>query len=121
MVAMGGGPELPSRSGSKEKELVLCALPWPQELCERGMKELREAFDDVEVKYFQVKYDDGKSEMDAPEGKTTVPMYTCSRSHFRKDAGRKATGSRVANGSTPAMLYKLISFHAYHLYARYQT
>jgi hypothetical protein len=68
MVAMGGGPELPSRNAAKEKELVLCALHWPQELCEGGLKALREAFDDVEVKYFQVNWDHGKSEMDAPEG-----------------------------------------------------
>ncbi|CAN9337430.1 unnamed protein product [Alternaria alternata] len=67
MVAMGGGPDIPSRHAEKEKELVLCALPWPQEICEHGMKELREAFDDVEVKYFHAKWEGGKSEVDVPE------------------------------------------------------
>ncbi len=68
MVAMGGGPDIPSRSATKEKELVLCALSWPQEQCERGMQAVREAFEDVEVKYYYVKWDHGKSETDAPEG-----------------------------------------------------
>jgi hypothetical protein len=32
------------------------------------MQAVREAFEDVEVKYYYVKWDHGKSETDAPEG-----------------------------------------------------
>jgi len=62
MVAMGGGPELPSRGTSKEKELVLCTLPWPEERAARGMKALQEAFGDVDVKYYHSVHSNGKSE-----------------------------------------------------------
>jgi hypothetical protein len=71
MVAMGGGPDLPSRGGaSKEKELVLCALPWPEEEAERGIKALKEAFEDVDVKYYHSKFENGKPKLvDVPDGK----------------------------------------------------
>ncbi|KAI1515688.1 SerA Phosphoglycerate dehydrogenase [Pyrenophora tritici-repentis] len=59
---MGGGPELPSRGTPKEKELVLCTLPWPEERAARGIKALKEAFDDVEVKYYHSKYSNGNAE-----------------------------------------------------------
>ena len=70
MVAMGGGPELPSRGTPKEKELVLCTLPWPEERAARGINALKEAFSDVEVKYYHSVYSNGKPEpLDVPEGK----------------------------------------------------
>lgn len=58
MVATGGGADLPSKerkevNGSKQKELVLCALPWPQEGAQRAIKALKDTFDDVDVEYFQ--------------------------------------------------------------------
>lgn len=60
MVAMGGGPDIPSRDrASKEKELVLCTLPWPEEMAARGIQALKEAFDDVEVKYFPSTFENG--------------------------------------------------------------
>ncbi|CAE7202456.1 hypothetical protein CFE70_008444 [Pyrenophora teres f. teres 0-1] len=62
MVAMGGGPELPSQGTPKEKELVLCTLPGPEEEAAGGIKALKEAFDDVEVKYYQSKHSNGKAE-----------------------------------------------------------
>lgn len=70
MVAMGGGPDLPERNGaSKEKELVLCALPWPEEQATHGIKALKEAFDDVKVEYYHSKFENGKAELvDVPEG-----------------------------------------------------
>ncbi|KAI8940264.1 hypothetical protein NX059_003966 [Plenodomus lindquistii] len=57
MVAMGGGADLPLRQsqeadGSKGKELVLCALPWPEEGAQRGIQSLKDAFDDIEVEYY---------------------------------------------------------------------
>jgi hypothetical protein len=77
MVAMGGGPDLPSRGASKEKELVLCALPWPEEQAERGIKALKEAFEDVEVKYYHSKFENGKPALvDVPDGK--FPYEGCS-------------------------------------------
>jgi hypothetical protein len=65
---MGGGPDLPSRDGSKKKEVVLCALPWPEEQAASGIKALKEAFEDVEVAYYHSKYENGKSKVDVPEG-----------------------------------------------------
>jgi hypothetical protein len=71
MVAMGGGPDLPSRDGSsKKKELVLCALPWPEEQAAHGIKALKEAFEDVEVAYYHSKFENGKPELvDVPKGR----------------------------------------------------
>lgn len=79
MVAMGGGPNIPVRgSASKEKELVLCTLPWPEDQASAGIKELKEAFGDVEVKYYHTKYANGKMEpVDVSEGmlrKNTTAM-----------------------------------------------
>lgn len=70
MVAMGGGPDIPVRdSASKEKELVLCTLPWPEEQASAGIQALKEAFGNVEVKYYHTKYANGKMEpVDVPEG-----------------------------------------------------
>ncbi|KAF1944143.1 hypothetical protein EJ02DRAFT_432696 [Clathrospora elynae] len=62
MVAMGGGLDLPSREAENGKELVVCALPWPEEKVESGIKALKEAFRDVEVKYFHTKFANGKVE-----------------------------------------------------------
>jgi hypothetical protein len=73
MVAMGGGPDLPSRDGSKKKELVLCALPWPEEQAANGIKALKEAFEDVDVAYYHSKYENGKPVLvDVPKGKQYV-------------------------------------------------
>ena len=70
MVAMGGGPDIPSRDGaSKEKVLVLCTLPWPEEIAAHGIQALKEAFNDVELRYFHSKFENGKMEpLDVPEG-----------------------------------------------------
>jgi|TARA_R110002003_G_scaffold234_5_gene16937 hypothetical protein len=68
MVAMGGGPEVPSKESGK-KELVLCTLPWPEEGAKKGLDGLKEEFKDVEVKYFHSVFNNGKSEpLDVPEG-----------------------------------------------------
>jgi hypothetical protein len=78
MVAMGGGPDLPSRDGSKKKDVVLCALPWPEEQAANGIKALKEAFEDVEVAYS--KFENGKSELvDVPEGKCIFCVLRSSR------------------------------------------
>jgi hypothetical protein len=70
MVALGGGPDLPSKDMTKGKELVLCTLPVPEEQAEREIKALKEAFNDVEVKYYHTKFDNGKPELvHIPEGK----------------------------------------------------
>lgn len=70
MVAMGGGAELPSRDGSREKELVLCTLPWPEEKAQKGIEALKKAFPDVRVKYYFTKFEDGKAApVDVSEGK----------------------------------------------------
>lgn len=71
MVAMGGGSDLPPRQGNeyKKKELVLCALPWPEEKAESGIQALKDTFDDVEVKYFHTVYNNGTMQaIDIPEG-----------------------------------------------------
>lgn len=70
MVAMGGGPDIPVRDGmSKEKELVLCTLPWPEDQASVGIQELKEAFGNVEVTYYYTKHANGKMEpLDVPEG-----------------------------------------------------
>ncbi|KAH7399289.1 hypothetical protein BKA66DRAFT_160330 [Pyrenochaeta sp. MPI-SDFR-AT-0127] len=68
MVIMGGGSNLPVRDVSKEKELVLCTLPWPEEGAKRGIEELKKEFDNVEVQYFHSKFENGKSfDLDVPE------------------------------------------------------
>lgn len=68
MVAMGGGSDLPIRE-SKGKELVLCALPWPRENAQKGIKELEDIFGDVEVEYFHTVFNNGKMEaLDISEG-----------------------------------------------------
>ncbi|EUC48789.1 hypothetical protein COCMIDRAFT_33859 [Bipolaris oryzae ATCC 44560] len=66
---MGGGPDIPVRAGaSREKELVLCTLPWPEDQASAGTQELKEAFGDVEIKYYHTKYANGKIEpLDVPE------------------------------------------------------
>lgn len=75
MVAMGGGTELPARGGSQEKELVLCVLPWPEENAQKGITELKDAFKDVEVKYFNSKFENGKMKpLDVPEGELIATM-----------------------------------------------
>jgi hypothetical protein len=80
MVAMGGGPDLPSRDGSKKKEVVLCALPWPEEQAANGIKALKEAFEDVEVTYYHSKFENGKSKLvDVPEGKRISCVLRSSR------------------------------------------
>lgn len=73
MIAMGGGTDVPShdlrnRNGPKEKQLVVCALPWPKDGAASGIQALKEAFDDVEVEYFQTNHDNAK-----PTG-TTIPQ-----------------------------------------------
>ncbi|EMD94500.1 hypothetical protein COCC4DRAFT_148497 [Bipolaris maydis ATCC 48331] len=66
---MGGGPDIPVRDGmSKEKELVLCTLPWPEDQASVGIQELKEAFGNVEVTYYYTKHANGKMEpLDVPE------------------------------------------------------
>ncbi|KAF2468192.1 uncharacterized protein BDR25DRAFT_265886 [Lindgomyces ingoldianus] len=55
MVAMGGGPEVPSRGDSKE--LLLCVLPWPQKSSEKMMNEIRDEFPNLDLQYVQEKYE----------------------------------------------------------------
>ncbi|EOA88894.1 uncharacterized protein SETTUDRAFT_148432 [Exserohilum turcica Et28A] len=60
---MGGGPDVPSRDvASKEKDLVLCTLPWPEADASRVIKVLKETFNDVDVEYHFTKYLNGKAE-----------------------------------------------------------
>jgi hypothetical protein len=75
---MGGGPEAPSKESSDKKELVLCALPWPEAMAKKAIDALKEEFKDVEVKYFETKHDSGKEEpTNIPEGKySNLMVYT---------------------------------------------
>lgn len=67
MVIMGGGPDVPSKESSG-KELVLCALPWPQQRAQKGIDGLKEEFKDVDVEYFYTAFDNGKlAVVDIPE------------------------------------------------------
>jgi hypothetical protein len=59
---MGGGPDTPSKESSDKMELVLCALPWPESRTKKAIDALKEEFNDVEVKYFETKHDNGKQE-----------------------------------------------------------
>lgn len=69
MVIMGGGPGLPLRDSSREKELVLCALPWPDEDAKKSIELLKEEFKDVEVEYFYTKAENAKiGAIEIPEG-----------------------------------------------------
>ncbi|KAF2855442.1 hypothetical protein T440DRAFT_463846 [Plenodomus tracheiphilus IPT5] len=78
---MGGGADLPLRerkeaNGSNEKELVLCALPWPEEGARKGVQALKDAFEDVEVEYFQTIHKNGKAEnIEIPEDLLTRASY----------------------------------------------
>ena len=66
---MGGGSDFPTRDASKEKELVLCTLPWPEENAKNGVEELKKEFDNVELHYFYTKFEHGKVQaVDIPEG-----------------------------------------------------
>jgi hypothetical protein len=68
MVIMGGGPDVPSKD-SGEKELVLCALPWPAERINKAVESLKEEFKDVEVKCFNTAHENGNTTtIDIPEG-----------------------------------------------------
>jgi hypothetical protein len=71
---MGGGPDAPSKESSDKKELVLCALPWPEDMVKKAIGALKEEFKDVEVKYFVT----GKEEStNIPEGKySDIWMFT---------------------------------------------
>lgn len=78
---MGGGVDLPSKepkrvNGSKEKELVLCSLPWPEEGARRGIIALKDAFDDIEVEYIQNVHKNGVSES------TTIPKDLLTRASY---------------------------------------
>ncbi|CAO2656731.1 Nn.00g055340.m01.CDS01 [Neocucurbitaria sp. VM-36] len=65
---MGGGEDFPSHDASKEKEIVLCTLPWPEERAKKGIEELKKVFKDVEVHYYHSKSENGKAQaIDAPE------------------------------------------------------
>jgi hypothetical protein len=69
MVAMGGGPDIPSRTASNEKEIVLCALPWPEERAQKGIAELTKTFPNIEVHYVFTRFENGKMHaVDVPEG-----------------------------------------------------
>lgn len=76
MVAMGGGEDFPSRGASKEKEIVLCTLPWPKESANKGIEELKKEFKDVEVHYYHTKSEHGKVQpIDVPEGMSLFLYY----------------------------------------------
>ena len=69
MVAMGGGADLPVREVSKEKELLVCTLTWPEERLKKPIDELKKDLDNIEVRYFQSRFEDGKAyPVDVPEG-----------------------------------------------------
>ncbi len=69
MVAMGGGKDLPTRDAKKEKELVLCTLVFPSEAVKHSIEQLEKEFDNIEVKYYITKFDNGKiSNPVVPEG-----------------------------------------------------
>jgi hypothetical protein len=71
---MGGGPDNPSSNSSGEKELVLCALPWPEAGAKKGIEGLKEEFNDVEVKYFDSTSSKGQGNaLDVPEGTYESP------------------------------------------------
>lgn len=61
---MGGGPEVPSKTGSKGKELVLAVLPWPKEQCKKGIEALEKEFDHLEVQHYYSHFENGKLTVD---------------------------------------------------------
>jgi hypothetical protein len=66
---MGGGPGAPSKESSDKKEIVLCTLPWPEEMAKKAIGALEEEFKDVKVKYFDTRQDNGTGEpTNVPEG-----------------------------------------------------
>jgi hypothetical protein len=79
MVAMGGGPEVPSKTGSKDKELVLAVLPWPAEQCKKGIKELEKEFDNIKVQHYYSHFDNGKVTVDdIPDGTySATDIHAC--------------------------------------------
>ncbi|KAJ4362828.1 hypothetical protein N0V95_001202 [Ascochyta clinopodiicola] len=60
MVAMGGGPEAPSRTASKDKELVLAVLPWPAGQCKTPIEALEKELDHLTVQYYYSRIENGK-------------------------------------------------------------
>ena len=76
MTAMGGGPEVPSKKCSKNKELVLAVLPWPAEQCKKGIEELENEFDHLEVRHYYSHFENGKVTVDdIPEGLPAKASY----------------------------------------------
>jgi hypothetical protein len=68
MVSMGGGPTVPA-SKEKGKVLVTAVLPWPEKVCEKSIRDLKDEFGDVEVQFFHSRYENGKMEgVDVPKG-----------------------------------------------------
>lgn len=76
MVTMGGGPEVPSKTGSKGKELVLAVLPWPKEKCQQGISALEKEFEHLEVQHYYSHIDNGKVTVDdIPDGLPAKASY----------------------------------------------
>lgn len=70
---MGGGEDLPSRNGSKEKEIVVCVLPWPEEAAKRGIDDLKKEYKDTEMHYY---ISSKMHPVDVPEGMSLF-LYHC--------------------------------------------
>lgn len=69
MVAMGGGADLPTRTGSKEKAVILCTLTWPEEVVEKAIEAVKKEFEDVDVHYFVSSFNNGKiTPPEVPDG-----------------------------------------------------
>ncbi|ORY08845.1 hypothetical protein BCR34DRAFT_488191 [Clohesyomyces aquaticus] len=63
---MGGGPEVPLRG--REKELLLCVLPWPESTSEKVIKEITDEFPYIDLHYVQEHYQNK-----ADRGKVVIP------------------------------------------------
>ncbi|KAF2132652.1 hypothetical protein P153DRAFT_333110 [Dothidotthia symphoricarpi CBS 119687] len=79
MVAMGGGPELPHPPhAAKEKELVLCVVPFPENAAKKGIEKVEEEFEDVEVRYYYSRVEKGRPvQIDIPEDLIHRATYIC--------------------------------------------
>ncbi|KAF1359486.1 hypothetical protein EJ07DRAFT_120162 [Lizonia empirigonia] len=73
---MGGGPEAPSKSATKEKELVLAVLPWPAAQCKKGIEALKKEFDHLQVQHYYSHFENGKVTVDdMPDGLPAQASY----------------------------------------------
>jgi hypothetical protein len=74
MVAMGGGPEVPTPAAGKSRGVLLAVLPWAEGSTEESMKKIQAQFPDLETHYVhhilspEIVKEKGKGLPQVPEG-----------------------------------------------------